>query len=75
MRKFLDIICILSFLISAGMAGGSFYMYKLVTSDEFKNKLMEQIKNEVMGTVMQSIPEVPKIDNEYQTIPFDKYYQ
>ena len=75
MRKLIDLISVLSFVLAAGMAGGSFYMYKLVTSDEFKNNVMEQIKNEVMGTVMQSIPEVPKIDNEYQTIPFDKYYQ
>ncbi len=66
MRKLIDLISILSFVLSAGMAGGSFYMYKLVTSDEFKNKVMA----EVMSNVKDLLP--VEIDKKipYKAFPF-----
>lgn len=52
MRKALDIISVLSFLISGGMACGSFFMYKYVSSPQFKDKVMQ----EVMGNVKDLLP-------------------
>jgi len=52
MRKALDIISVLSFLISGSMACGSFFMYKYVTSPQFKDKVMQ----EVMGNVKDLLP-------------------
>ena len=49
MRKVLDAISILSFLISAGMAGTSFFMYKYVSSEQFKAKMMNMVLTEVKG--------------------------
>ena len=64
-RTVLDIISILSFLISVGMAGGSFFMYKYVTSPQFKDKVMQ----EVMGNVKDLLPgqidkKLPKVTGE-----------
>nr|BAR30907.1 hypothetical protein [uncultured Mediterranean phage uvMED] len=47
MRKALDIISVLSFLISGGMACGSFFMYKYVSSPQFQEKAMEKIMTNV----------------------------
>ena len=52
MRKALDIISVLSFLISSSMVCGSFFMYKYVTSPQFKDKVMQ----EVMGNVKDLLP-------------------
>ena len=61
-RKILDGIAIASFIISAGMAGGSFYMYKLVTSPQFKNKVMEEVmanvKDLLPGQIDKKLPSV-----------------
>ncbi len=59
-RTVIDIISILSFLISAGMAGGSFYMYRLVSSPQFKDKVMDEVmsnvKNLLPGQIDQKLP-------------------
>ena len=49
MRKVLDGISIFSFLISAGMAGTSFFMYKYFSSEQFKAKMMNMVLTEVKG--------------------------
>ena len=59
-RKVLDGISILSFLISAGMAGTSFFMYKYVSSPQFKDKVMQ----EVMSNVKDLLP--GQIDKKLQ---------
>ena len=52
MRKVLDVIAVLSFLISGSMVCGSFFMYKYVSSPQFKDKVMQ----EVMGNVKDLLP-------------------
>ncbi len=61
-RKVLDGISILSFLISAGMAGTSFFMYKYVTSPQFKDKVMQEVMSNVKdllpGQIDKKLPSV-----------------
>lgn len=61
-RKVLDGISILSFLISAGMAGTSFFMYKYVSSPQFKDKVMEEVisnvKDLLPGQIDKKLPSV-----------------
>ena len=61
-RKVLDGISILSFLISAGMAGTSFFMYKYVSSPQFKDKVMQEVMSNVKdllpGQIDKKIPSV-----------------
>ena len=60
MRKLIDLLSVFSFVLSAGMAGGSFYMYKLVTSPQFKNKVMDEVMSNVKdllpGQIDQKLP-------------------
>ena len=60
MRKVLDIISVLSFLISASMAGTSFFMYKYVTSPQFKDRVMKEVMSNVKdllpGQIDQKLP-------------------
>ena len=60
MRKALDIISVLSFLISASMAGTSFFMYKYVTSPQFKDRVMKEVMSNVKdllsGQIDQKLP-------------------
>ncbi len=61
-RKVLDGISILSFLISAGMAGTSFFMYKYVSSPQFKDKVMQEVMSNVKdllpGQIDKKLPSV-----------------
>jgi len=72
MRKtIIETISILSFLLSASMAGGGYFGYKYVTSEQFKAKMM----NQVMGNVKGMLPNV--MDNALpkttgQSIPLPK---
>ena len=62
MRKALDAISILSFLISAGMAGTSFFMYKYVSSPQFKDKVMQEVMSNVKDLLPGQIDKkLPKI--------------
>ena len=62
MRKALDAISILSFLISAGMAGTGFFMYKYVSSPQFKDKVMQEVMSNVKdllpGQIDKKLPSV-----------------
>ena len=60
MRKALDIISVLSFLISGSIACGSFFLYKYVSSPQFKNKVMDEVMSNVKdllpGQIDQKLP-------------------
>ena len=58
MAKISQILSILSFLISASMLGGGYFGYKYVTSEQFKQRMI----NEVIGNLQPSIPKL--IDNK-----------
>tara|TARA_R100000773_G_scaffold30026_1_gene25739 strand:+ start:146 stop:364 length:219 start_codon:yes stop_codon:yes gene_type:complete len=58
MAKISQILSILSFLISASMLGGGYFGYKYVTSEQFKQRMI----NEVIGNLQPSVPKI--IDNK-----------
>ena len=51
-RKILDAATVVAFLISASLAGGSFLLYRYVTSPQFE----EQVKEKIMGQVSNIVP-------------------
>ena len=51
-QKIVNGIAILSLLLSGGLAGGTYFGYKYVTSPQFKNK----IKNALLGDVSKVLP-------------------
>ena len=46
-RKILDAATVVAFLISASLAGGSFLLYRYVTSPQFE----EQVKEKIMANI------------------------
>ena len=65
MARISQLLSILSFIISASMLGAGVYGYKMVTSDDFKQKMI----NEVISNI--NLPEVPKIPNKTGSVlPF-----
>ena len=58
MAKISQILSILSFLISASMLGGGYFGYKYVTSQQFKQRMI----NEVISNLTPSVPKL--IDKE-----------
>ena len=59
-RKILDAAAVAALLISAGLAGGSFLLYRYITSPQFeaqvKEKIMGQVSNIVPKSIKQSLP-------------------
>ena len=71
LRKVLDALTIVTTILVLGILGGGFFTFKYVTSEQFKNKLM----NEVLGNVQNLMPKM--LDNSLpsqtgQSIPFLK---
>jgi len=52
LRKVLDALTIVTTILVLGILGGGFFTFKYVTSEQFKNKLM----NEVLGNVQKILP-------------------
>jgi len=55
MAKISQLLSILSFLISASILGAGVYGYKMVTSDNFKEKMIQQVMDQI------KLPEIPKL--------------
>tara|TARA_R100001082_G_scaffold94712_2_gene61730 strand:- start:1314 stop:1538 length:225 start_codon:yes stop_codon:yes gene_type:complete len=51
-RKILDAAACLALLLSASLAGGSFLLYRYVTSPQFE----EQVKEKLMGQLSKVVP-------------------
>tara|TARA_R100001594_G_scaffold1457_1_gene6364 strand:+ start:352 stop:564 length:213 start_codon:yes stop_codon:yes gene_type:complete len=51
-RKIVDAAAILGLILSAGLAGGSYFLYKYVQSPQFE----AQVKNKLMGDIKKAIP-------------------
>ena len=65
MARISQLLSILSFIISASMLGAGVYGYRMVTSDDFKQKMI----NEVISNI--NLPEIPKIPNKTgNVLPF-----
>ena len=56
-QKICNYLSILSTVLVLGILGGGFFTFKYVTSEQFKNKLM----NEVLGNVQGLMPKM--LDN------------
>ena len=54
MAKISQILSILSFIISASMLGGTYFGYKYFTSEQFKNRMM----NEILSNVQKPMPKI-----------------
>ena len=52
-RKVLDAIAVLAFLLSASITGGVYFGYKYITSPQFELK----IKNKLMGDLNKAMPQ------------------
>jgi len=59
-RKILDVLAALSFLLSIGILGGSFVGYKYITSPQgqakIKNAVMGDLKKAMPGQIKQQLP-------------------
>ena len=56
MAKISQILSILSFILSASMLGAGVYGYIMVTSDEFKEKMIQQVIEKIPLPVMPKLP-------------------
>ena len=54
MAKIFQILSILSFVISISMLGGTYFGYKFLSSEQFKNRVM----NEVLSNVQKMMPKM-----------------
>ena len=54
MAKISQVLSILSFVISISMLGGTYFGYKYLSSEQFKNRMM----NEVLANVQQMMPKI-----------------
>tara|TARA_B100001057_G_scaffold21063_1_gene19505 strand:- start:1290 stop:1562 length:273 start_codon:yes stop_codon:yes gene_type:complete len=57
MRKFLDVLTIVTTILTLGILGTGFFTYRTVTSDKFQQKLLDK----VLGSVGDIMPKV--LDN------------
>ena len=51
-QKIANILSIVSFLMVASMSVGAYFVYKYVTSEQFKSRVM----NEILGNVQGMMP-------------------
>ena len=49
MRKLLDILTIVTSILTLSIIGTGFFTYKYVTSDGFKEKVLEKVMGQVSG--------------------------
>ncbi len=65
MAKISQILSILSFILSASTVGAGVYGYMMVTSDDFKEKMIQQVIEKIP---LPEVPELPKSTGN--VIPF-----
>ena len=73
MQKIFNILSAISFLLTVGICGTGFFGYKYVTSEQFKNKMI----NQVMGGVTKVLPtqidkQMPDVTGKSIPIPLKK---
>ena len=65
MARISQILSILSFIISASMLGAGVYGYMMVTSEDFKEKMIQEVISNI------KMPEMPKLpESTGNVIPF-----
>ena len=69
MRKFLDIITIVTSILTLSIIGTGFFTYRYVTSDGFKEKVLEKVMGQVSGLMPDVLDNaLPKTTGK--SIPF-----
>lgn len=70
MRKILDILTIVTTILTLGIIGTGFFTYKTVTSDKFQQELLDKVLNSV-GDMMPKVLEnnLPKTTGGSIPIP------
>ena len=48
-QKIANVLSIISFVMVASMSGGAYFGYKYVTSEQFKSRVMNEIRGNVQG--------------------------
>ena len=70
-RKILDVLTILATVSILGIFGTGFFTYRYVTSDDFKEKVMEKIMGQVSG-LMPDVLDKAIPDMTGGSIPIEK---
>ena len=70
-QKICNYLSIVSTVLTLGIIGGGFFTYKYVTSEQFKNKIL----NEVMGNVKNVMPKMldstlPDMTSPHVPVPY-----
>ena len=69
MRKVLDILTIVTSILTLSIIGTGFLTYRYVTSDDFKEKVMEKVMGQVSGLMPDVLGDaLPKTTGK--SIPF-----
>ena len=69
MRKVLDILTIVTSILTLSIIGTGFFTYRYVTSDDFKQKVMEKVMGQVSGLMPDVLGDaLPKTTGK--SIPF-----
>lgn len=70
-QKICNYLSILSTVLVLGILGGGFFTFKYVTSEQFKNKLMNEVLRDVQGLMPKVLDqELPKVTGPSMSIPF-----
>ncbi len=64
-QKICNYLSILSTVLVLGILGGGFFTFKYVTSEQFKNKML----NDVMGSVSGAMPKLMESKLPKTTMP------
>lgn len=73
MQKIFNILSAISFLLTLGICGTGFWGYKYVTSEQFKNKMINQVMNGVTKALPTQIDkQMPDVTGKSIPIPLKK---
>ena len=73
MQKIFNILSAISFLLTLGICGTGFFGYKYVTSEQFKNKMINQVMNGVTKALPTQIDkQMPDVTGKSLPIPLKK---
>ena len=73
LRKVLDALTIVTTILVLGILGGGFFTFKYVTSEQFKNKLMNEVLSNVQGLMPKVLDNnLPKVTGPSLPIPSKK---
>ena len=71
MRKLLDILTIVTSILTLSIIGTGFFTYRYVTSDGFKEKVLEKVMGQVSG-LMPDVLDKAITDMTGGSIPIEK---